>query len=247
MHRTYVAVALLLLAGGLSTPALVGPMLNRAPEEKLVAPDQAAQPERIVAARNQANVPRFGRDIAGRATGAVPQLDGVELGQALGTPIVPEYNNANARANRGQGGGTGWAATRRNTNNRGGNSDSGRVFSGGSVGGATPGLMGWGLRDARRTEALKATTPASPRANNQNSQGNNSNSGGNDNAQGGNQQAAAPAPTGTAGAGLLGGGVGTSATPGSMPASTPEPATLLLVGGGTALAGLFGSRRRQRQ
>ena|SRR5690349_12815233 len=238
MHRTYVAVALLLLAGGLSTPALVGPMLNRAPAPKLEAPESSQAMARTGPLAGERAIPQFGRDIAGRALSATPQLDGAELAQALATPTVPEaFKGFNANANGGVGGGTGWAATRRNSNN-GGGSDS-RVFGGGGIGSATPGLLGWGLRDSRRAEAVQRTTPPGPRQNRPSG----SNSSGGSSSGGSQSESAAPAATGTTG--ILAGGVNAAAPGGNMPAGTPEPATLLLVSSGAAFAGLYGARRRR--
>lgn len=290
MSRTSLAVVLLLLAGGLSAPALVGPMLVSSPTHENVSPAEPARISLTARTTPETVASRFFRDPAIARPGAAPELGGVELGEALATPVVPQGSASSAF---GAAGSAGWAASGGSVG-RSRRSSSSRVFtSGGSIGGATPGLLGWGLRDARGSAAATAVAPGSGRtraaaATTTGSGGRRSTGGaaggtvtgggsaaGDDSGAGATTTVAATAGATAAGAtfaagagatatggttvvsagdaaspGVLGGGTGggfgSASSGGNMPAATPEPATLLLVGSGAALAGLYRSRRRAR-
>lgn len=291
MSRTSLAVVLLLLAGGLSAPALVGPMLVSSPTHENVSPAEPARISLTARTMPETVASRFFRDPAIGAPTATPELGGVELGEALATPVMPQGSASSAF---GAAGSAGWAASG-GSFGRSRRSSSSRVFtSGGSIGGATPGLLGWGLRDARGSAAATAVAPGSGRtraaaAATNGTNGRRSTGGaaggtvsGGSAASGDNGAEATATAVATAGAapaaatfaagaaataaggttvvsaggaaspGVLGGGTGTgggfgsASSGGNMPAATPEPATLLLVGSGAALAGLYRSRRRAR-
>ena len=303
-RRTVLAVVLLLFAGGISAPALIGPMLARKPVAvetfKTPAPSASAASTSSAGAVHS----RF-LDVPHVAPDTLAELDPAPLSPALAAPSLSTLDARTGYALSSSGGG----AVNYGSDAPGGRARRGQSGSGGSYaalgtfGAATPGLLGWGLSESRGNAAgFEVSTPrgvtsrlaaagssSSAVTSSTGSSGGGSANGGSssegsastggssggdspasDNggagggaaasstgasaggANGGPNTAAAagvaPPTTGRSGGVLAGLGI----TPngpggsGSMPAATPEPATLLLVGGGAALAGLLRARRQSR-
>ena len=269
-RRTALVVGLLVLAGGLAAPALVGPMLltnDRSDLQVAREPLVPAAGENAVGAAGAPSMFATGSAASGKLV-ALPPADGTGV-TATGAAFSAESAGAITQdgwSGDAVAGGSGSPRSR-------GRNASGTTFPArASSGSGTPGLLGWGLSERRGSaagfEVATATGGGNARLS---AAGQGASAAANASAQHGNESensdgqgpqnsvhlaAAAEEP-----AGILGhlgitpqndGTLGTSVLPqaaggsgGSMPAATPEPATLLLVGGGAALAGLYRSRRRQ--